>query len=73
MRRQPLSWSQSLFGYYTGFRNAVEAFGLLVLVPFIKRVVHVEDTVLLAASLITNGLAMIVIGCSTISPLIFIG
>ncbi len=73
LKRQPLSWSQSLYGYFVGFRNLIEGFGGLVMIPFIKRWVYVPDTAILGAGLATGGLSLILTGLSTVTFCVFLG
>ncbi len=45
---QPLSWSQTLYGIFSGYMNIMKAIGLIVILPLIKMYRHTPDTLCLA-------------------------
>ena len=73
LKRQPLSWSQSMYGGWEGFRNVITGTGSLIILPLIKRYSAVPDTIILGLALLSTGASMILIGLSKVTVMVFLG
>ena len=71
-KMQPLSWSQTTFGYYMGGTHVAKAFGMLLVLPLLKRC-GVKDTYLLMIALITQTICGFILGWSKTTWMVFLG
>ena len=53
-RHPPLSWSQTLYGYYNGFSNLIHAFASLIILPILKQTAGCLDESLLAVGIVSD-------------------
>ena len=53
-RHYPLYWSQSLYGYYTGYSSLVAFTANLLFLPMLKERLHVSDELLLLIGLLSD-------------------
>ena len=73
LRRQPLSWTQSMYGYYVGCSAFSHGFALLCIMPVLKRRLHMTDTGILIFATFLQAGAEAVFGLCTVSWMVFLG
>ena len=71
-KKQPLSWSQNTYGYYMGSTHVAKAFGMLVILPFLKKM-RVKDTYILGISLLSYTVSGFMLSWSKDTWLVFLG
>ena len=73
LRRQPLSWTQSLYGYYVGVLALVHGVALVAIMPLMKKVMKVTDTGILIFATILQAVAEAFFGFCTKTWMVFLG
>ena len=72
-KKQPLSWPQSLYGYYAGYSTGLRSLSLLLIGPLFKRRLGMRDTSIMILSLLTNAAGEAFMGFSHVTWMVFVG
>lgn len=72
LKKQPLSWSQSFFGYFVGLHKGILGTALIVFVPLMKYKGHLRDTTIVMFAIISSSLGELIFACSTKTWMIFL-
>jgi hypothetical protein len=73
LRRQPLSWTQTRYGYYVGVLAIVHGIALIAIMPLMKNVMHITDTGILIFSTLLQAVAEAFFGFCTKTWMVFLG
>lgn len=73
LRRDPLGWSQSLFGYFKGMENLLRGLMLLLVLPLFKKKLHVRDTTVVIGGILSKVVGLVLMGLATQTWLVFLG
>ncbi|XP_076464411.1 proton-coupled folate transporter-like [Babylonia areolata] len=71
LRREPLAWSQTLFGYFKGLENLLRGLVLMVALPLLKRKLRVRDTSLVLGGLVSKVAGLVLLGLATHTWMVF--
>ncbi|KAL8619698.1 hypothetical protein ACOMHN_025784 [Nucella lapillus] len=71
LRREPLAWSQTLFGYFKGLDNLLRGLVLLIALPLLKKKLRVRDTSLALGGVMSKVVGLVLLGLSTQSWMVF--
>ena len=71
VKKQPLSWSQTLFGYYHGLKRMLQSLGLFVVLPLLKKA-GLADAVILMIGILSSTAGQIIFGFSTTTWMVFL-
>ncbi|KAK7501898.1 hypothetical protein BaRGS_00006984 [Batillaria attramentaria] len=72
LKRAPRNWSYTTYGYFSGATHCTRGAAVLLLLPLLKRVTSLKDTVLIMAGLVSKMAALIILGLATQDWLIFL-
>ncbi|XP_064623139.1 proton-coupled folate transporter-like isoform X2 [Lineus longissimus] len=72
VKRSPLSWSRTIYGYYQGFQMGLTAVLLIVGAPILKMVFHVHDTTLILMGIVSTIASQILYAFSTKLWMVFL-
>ncbi|XP_074651711.1 lysosomal proton-coupled steroid conjugate and bile acid symporter SLC46A3-like isoform X2 [Tubulanus polymorphus] len=72
LRHAPRNFTQTEYGYYLGFTNAMSGIGLIVILPLFKHYLLLWDTILIIIGFSARGIALIVLAVSMVKWLVFL-
>ncbi|KAK7471504.1 hypothetical protein BaRGS_00035843 [Batillaria attramentaria] len=72
LRREPLGWSQSLYGYFKGVENLLRGLVLILALPLLKRKAHVRDTSLAMAGMVSKIVGLVLLSLATQTWIVFV-
>lgn len=73
LKHEPLSWSQSMYGYFRGVSNGIRALTIFLLVPLLRKKLPLQDPQLMMLAFATYAISRTVFGLSTKTWLVFMG
>ena len=73
LKKSPLGWSQSLYGYYSGYNRLIIGVASLVIVPVFKDILHLPDTTILLVGLLSSSFSELFLSFSTKTWMVFMG
>lgn len=71
-KREPFNWSYTKYGYFSGANSATRCAAVLLLLPLLKKLTSLRDTVLILAGLISRIIGLIILGAAKQEWLIFL-
>ncbi|KAH3844693.1 proton-coupled folate transporter-like [Dreissena polymorpha] len=72
-RYHPFEWSQTTLGLFKGTESFLRGMGMLLLMPLCKKVFGMQDTSVMLAGLISKSIALLFIGLSSNTAMMFAG
>lgn len=73
LKKSPLGWSQSLYGYYTGYQKLMMGLSCILIVPVFKEILHLSDTSILLIGLLSSSLSEFFFSFCTKTWMVFMG
>ena len=73
LRRQPLSWSQTLYGVFNGYSDAVFTLFVLFGIPFLKVRLRWRDTTLMLVGVVSQCIGQAYMGFCVVTWMVFLG
>lgn len=72
LRREPLSWPQSMYGYYKGMENLLRGLVLVTVLPLLKKKMKTRDTSLAMAGMASKSMGLILLGVANQTWIVFL-
>lgn len=73
VRKQPLNWSQTLYGYYNGCAAILSMVGPLLILPLLRAKLRMRDTNIIVLAFTSTTMSMVWFAFSTQTWMVFMG